>query len=143
MLLGAGALLLAAVLSILVLVVINGPENDVGGPGVDRNCADFSTWQQAQDFYEAQGGPQSDPHKLDDNGDGIACEDLRNEEQKRDATVTSQPAGASFVDRDCSDFSTQEEAQAFYDSQDNPSSDPHRLDDDGDGVACQSLPSRR
>ena len=137
------ALLLAAIPVVLFLVITNRPDNDAGGPVVDRNCADFSTWQEAQDFYEAQGGPQSDPHELDDNGDGIVCEDLREESQERDATVTTQPTDRPLVDRDCADFSTQEEAQAFYDSQDNPSSDPHRLDNDGDGVACQSLPSRQ
>jgi hypothetical protein len=42
----------------------------------------------------------------------------------------------------CGDFSTQKEAQEVYDTchtSDNP--DRHGLDKDGDGVACQSLPS--
>lgn len=42
--------------------------------GPDRNCGDFETWQQAQDFYLAAGGPGSDRHRLDNDGDGIACE---------------------------------------------------------------------
>ncbi|MGH3965673.1 MAG: excalibur calcium-binding domain-containing protein [Pseudonocardiaceae bacterium] len=55
-------------------------------------------------------------------------------------------AAASFLlagtavaqgDLDCSDFKTQEEAQAVY-VQDT--SDPHNLDSDDDGVACESLP---
>lgn len=41
-------------------------------------------------------------------------------------------------DLDCSDFDTQEEAQAVYDQNTN---DPNNLDADGDGVACESLPS--
>ena len=40
----------------------------------DRDCSDFSSQAAAQDFYEAAGGPQSDPHRLDNNGDGVACE---------------------------------------------------------------------
>ena len=44
--------------------------------GPDRNCSDFDTWREAQDFYEAAGGPDQDPHRLDSNGDGIACESL-------------------------------------------------------------------
>lgn len=40
-------------------------------------------------------------------------------------------------DLDCSDFDTQAEAQAVLDE---TSGDPHRLDGDGDGVACESLP---
>ena len=45
-----------------------------------------------------------------------------------------------FVDRNCSDFDTQPEAQRFFEAQ-GPS-DPHRLDRDNDGVACESLPQR-
>lgn len=44
--------------------------------GPDRNCGDFDTWQQAQDFYRAAGGPGSDRHRLDRDKDGIACESL-------------------------------------------------------------------
>ena len=41
----------------------------------DMNCSDFSSWQEAQDFYE-RAGP-GDPHGLDRDNDGIACEGLR------------------------------------------------------------------
>ena len=47
------------------------------------------------------------------------------------------PAGP---DRDCGDFGTQAEAQAFYAAAGGPGIDTHRLDGDGDGVACESLP---
>ncbi len=40
----------------------------------DRDCGDFATQAAAQRFYVSQGGPQSDPHRLDDDGDGVACE---------------------------------------------------------------------
>lgn len=42
----------------------------------DRNCSDFDTWAEAQEFYLAEGGPDEDPHRLDRNSDGIACESL-------------------------------------------------------------------
>lgn len=45
--------------------------------GPDRDCGDFSTWSEAQAFYEAAGGPGSDRHDLDRDRDGIACESLR------------------------------------------------------------------
>lgn len=45
------------------------------------------------------------------------------------------------TDKDCSDFRTQQEAQAFFISQGGPASDPHKLDQDRDGVACESLPA--
>jgi len=45
---------------------------------------------------------------------------------------------ASGEDRDCSDFDTQAEAQRFYER--NKPGDPHGLDGNGDGEACESLP---
>jgi micrococcal nuclease len=50
------------------------------------------------------------------------------------------PSGGGGGDRDCSDFSSQREAQAFFEAEGGPGRDPHRLDGDGDGRACQSLP---
>jgi micrococcal nuclease len=52
-----------------------------GGPydpaGADRDCGDFATWQEAQAFFLAAGGPETDRHRLDQGGvDGIACEAL-------------------------------------------------------------------
>jgi endonuclease YncB( thermonuclease family) len=44
--------------------------------GPDRNCGDFTRWAQAQDFFEASGGPASDPHRLDGNHEGHACKSL-------------------------------------------------------------------
>jgi hypothetical protein len=43
---------------------------------------------------------------------------------------------ASAQDRDCSDFSTQAEAQDALQP-----GDPERLDDDNDGIACETLPA--
>jgi competence protein ComEC len=43
----------------------------------DKDCSDFRTWRAAQKFYKRHGGPQRDPHRLDADDDGIACESLR------------------------------------------------------------------
>ncbi|WP_103030004.1 thermonuclease family protein [Salinibacter altiplanensis] len=53
---------------------------------------------------------------------------------------TSGPEETSTQDRDCSDFSTQPEAQRFFER--HQPGDPHGLDGDGDGdgEACESLP---
>ena len=40
----------------------------------DMNCSDFRSWREAQDFYEQNGS--GDPHGLDRDNDGIACESL-------------------------------------------------------------------
>jgi len=45
-------------------------------------------------------------------------------------------ASAAAADLDCSDFSTQEEAQGHL-----LPGDPHGLDADNDGIACETLPS--
>lgn len=50
---------------------------------------------------------------------------------------TSGPGETSVEDRDCSDFDTQAEAQRFFER--HQPGDPHGLDGDGDGVACESL----
>lgn len=53
---------------------------------------------------------------------------------------SSQKSSPVAGDKDCSDFATQKEAQEFFVFQGGPSSDPHKLDQDKDGVACESLP---
>lgn len=40
----------------------------------DKNCSDFSSSAQAQRFFLSVGGPVSDTHNLDGDGDGNACE---------------------------------------------------------------------
>lgn len=55
-------------------------------------------------------------------------------------TVAVPSTGSAFSDRDCADFDTQSQAQRFFLDQGGPSDDPHRLDADGDGQACDSLP---
>ena len=42
--------------------------------GGDWNCGDFSSQAEAQAFYEGEGGPAIDPHDLDRDRDGVACE---------------------------------------------------------------------
>lgn len=202
-----------------------GLKYDPAGP--DRNCPDFDTWAEAQAFFEASGGPATDRHRLDADGNGVACESLpgapgsvsstpapasptprpgpRTASAPADSTPTPRPtatprprptstftptatptpgsegqaatpsatptptpdsdvetpsatstptatptrtpttaAGAtatpSVPDRNCSDFDTWSEAQAFFEAEGGPESDPHRLDHDGDGIACESLP---
>jgi len=44
--------------------------------GEDRNCSDFSSQAEAQAFFEAAGGPEEDPHRLDGDGNSVACESL-------------------------------------------------------------------
>lgn len=41
----------------------------------DKDCADFASQTEAQDFFTGRGGPASDRHRLDADDDGQACED--------------------------------------------------------------------
>ena len=41
--------------------------------GPDRDCSDFKTQAEAQEFFDQFEG---DPHRLDANGDGVPCEGL-------------------------------------------------------------------
>lgn len=54
-----------------------------------KNCSDFSTHAEAQHFYEAEGGPESDPHRLDRDSDGVACESLRSRTTTRRSPQSS------------------------------------------------------
>jgi len=52
--------------------------------------------------------------------------------------LTAQPVAAA--DKDCADFRSQAAAQKFFKKHGGPRKDPHRLDGDNDGIACESLP---
>lgn len=57
---------------------------------------------------------------------------------QRQARNGSRGLWASTPDRDCDDFATQPAAQRFF--RRHQPGDPHRLDGNGDGKACESLP---
>jgi len=40
----------------------------------DKDCGDFKSRRQAQRFFKKNGGPRDDPHRLDADHDGKACE---------------------------------------------------------------------
>lgn len=114
--------------------------------GADLDCSDFATQEDAQAVLNAD---PSDPNGLDSEGDGIACETLPSGSVAAPVTPAPTPApepvpaptpapAPSGEDLNCSDFSTQAEAQSIYDA--DPS-DPNGLDGSPeDGVACESLP---
>jgi hypothetical protein len=54
--------------------------------------------------------------------------------------LAAVPASA-VADRDCGDFASQKAAQIFYLDAGGPRVDPHGLDSEGDGVACESNPA--
>jgi hypothetical protein len=111
----------------------------------DLSCNDFATQAEAQAVYDAD---PSDPHGLDVDLDGIACETpIVAPAKKTPEPADGQPAErpvdtptpTAERDIDCEDFTFQEEAQAVYD---RTPGDPYNLDPSGDGFACSSLPFR-
>ena len=66
------AVLLAVLLVTGFLAAFSGPAQAVA----DRDCSDFATQAAAQRFYVDQGGPRRDPHRLDADDDGRACDSL-------------------------------------------------------------------
>jgi hypothetical protein len=76
----------------------------------------------------------SDPHYLDGDGDGVACEDLAKSQPDDQPPSVSSEEDSNL---DCASFATHKEAQKVLKK--DPS-DPHYLDGDGDGVACEDLP---
>ncbi len=61
----------AALLFALVALASGSPTESAAA---DYDCSDFSSQSAAQDFFIAAGGPGSDPHRLDADADGLACE---------------------------------------------------------------------
>jgi micrococcal nuclease len=56
-------------------------------------------------------------------------------------TPTPTPVSSTHVDKDCSDFKTHSEAQAYFDAGGGSSSNNYDgLDGDHDGIACETLP---
>lgn len=60
---------------------------------------------------------------------------------KEGNVVTDTAMGKVANEYNCSDFSTQAEAQRFFDRVGGAKNDVNRLDGNGDGIACQSLPA--
>lgn len=59
----------------------------------------------------------------------------------QDESTEQSATDISSRDKDCSDFVTQNEAQAYFESKGgSPTNNVDRLDSDHDGTACESLP---
>jgi micrococcal nuclease len=116
----------------------------------DRDCSDFATQSEAQRFFEGEGGPGTDPHGLDADNDGIACEgsQLPPSATPPPPPAPTQPSSGGNChpsypdvcipppppDLDCDDISYRD-FRVLHDGHDH---DPHGLDNDGDGKGCES-----
>lgn len=120
---------------------------DDGGRSFNRALLDEglarlydSEFSKRAEFEDAESRAQRNDVGLWDF-DGTPSESTAdgNDADEADETNGEEGTGATATeeDLDCSDFDTQEEAQSILESEPG---DPHRLDGDGDGVACETLP---
>jgi hypothetical protein len=66
------------------------PPNRPGRPAGDRDCPDFATQKDAQQYFESIGGTSTNnADRLDANHNGVACEDSFDDGDNPDAAVTS------------------------------------------------------
>lgn len=123
--------------SLMAGAIVFVPEAEAGQTGDDFDCTDFDTRADAQAFYEETGGPVYDPFNLDDDGDGLACEDWARG-YDRISEGEGGINGQDGIDRDCSDFPTQGEAQQYF-VLDGGSAQMNvdHLDPNHNGVACE------
>lgn len=64
--------------------------NRPGRPAGDRDCPDFATQDQAQEYFESIGGSKTNnADRLDENHNGIACEDFFDDGDNQDAAVST------------------------------------------------------
>jgi competence protein ComEC len=80
-------------------------------------------------------GYEVEARKAEEAAEPVPLEEPQEEHTEPVQEPEPAPSGG---DLNCSDFAIQEEAQAVLDSD---ASDPNYLDGEGDGVACESLPS--
>ena len=106
--------------------------------GADLDCADFATQEEAQAELDAD---PSDPNGLDADGNAVACESLPSGAPAPQPEPAPQPAPEPAPaqtpsppppDVNCSDFPALGNAQDWL-----LPDDPHGLDRDGDGDACE------
>lgn len=105
--------------------------------GYDYDCTDFDSQEDAQAFYVDLGGPLYDPFNLDDDDDGIACEDWARDYQ-RTADGVEDVNGDDGKDMDCADFGSQTSAQRYFERDGGSErKNVDHLDPNHDGIACE------
>jgi len=127
----------ALVAGVLAVSVLFSAGAEAGQSGSDFDCTDFDTRDDAQVFYEESGGPVYDPFNLDDDDDGIACEEWSRGYEQISAGEGGIN-GEDGIDHDCADFANQGEAQQYFvlDGGSVRVNVDH-LDPNHNGIACE------
>ncbi|WP_240468663.1 thermonuclease family protein [Gracilibacillus sp. YIM 98692] len=92
-------------------------------------------------IWSMDGYVQSDGFHYEKPKDEQSQEEQQKEDTSNDVSSSYDgPYDPKGEDRNCSDFDTHDEAQAFFKAAGGPNEDPHGLDRDKDGLVCESLP---
>lgn len=103
----------------------------------DYDCVDFDSREDAQAFYEELGGPLYDPYNLDDDQDGLACEEWVRD-YERTAAGEDGANGLDGIDMDCANFTTPAHAQRYFlEDGGSARNNVDHLDPNHNGIACE------
>lgn len=125
----------------------------LANPGNTKNCSDFSSYSEAKDWFDRYFPLYGDIAGLDNDNDREPCESLpggpTTTTMTTTTTTTTVPSTTTTIPpnpgntRNCSGatgFSTYAEAKAWFDTYFPHYGDVAKLDSDGDGEPCESLP---
>lgn len=127
-------LLLALVLPVATALVA---PNRAAAQDDDYDCVDFDSREDAQAFYEEIGGPLYDPYNLDDDEDGVACEEWARD-YERTAAGEDGANGRDGIDMDCADFTSPARAQRYFlEDGGSARNNVDHLDPNHNGIACE------
>lgn len=130
-----------AVATLLVASATPAMAQQRGPSGADGsyNCADFDTQPEAQEFFEAEGGPENDPNNLDADNDGIACEGLPGGPTEAETDTGADPGTEAAEDEDAAaeeeapeDEAPEEEAEEAPAEEDDAAADTDAAEEDTD-----------
>ena len=106
--------------SSLALLLVAGTSLDTQAAVNDKDCGDFSSHQEVMEFWYANGfNAENDPHDLDRDNDGLACEVSQSE---YNSFLASKEANDSS-----DEAATEEEAAAGEELPDTATNNPFMM----------------
>lgn len=120
------------ILGVIIVLLLGALGLEVGNKDYDLNSVlDGNSWSDSEVVRDEKGNLSTDSEG------NLITRILRD---KSGNEVPAGTAGAKYTDEyNCDDFSTQTEAQNFFEKAGGVKSDTNRLDGDKNGIACQSL----
>lgn len=114
------------------------PPGQLANPGDAKNCTDFATYADAKAWFDAYYPYYGDIANLDEDHDGTPCEMLLGPPTTQPPAPT--PPGNPGDTKNCGDFANYAQAKAWFDTYFPYYGDVAKLDQDNDGIPCETLP---